>query len=297
MSSRLDVLKTYKLYIDGKFPRTESGRTMVVESGKGKVFAHLCKASRKDLREAVEAARKAQPGWAGATAYLRGQILYRIAEMLEGKKRELTESIEAVNARANSSKKVARPLDAEDEVLAAIDRLVCFAGWADKYAQVLGCNNPVAGPYYNFTAPEPSGVVAAIAPDEAPLLAFISLIAPALCAGNAVVAVASESNPVPAAVFAEACATGDVPGGVLNVLTGIRSELVPVIAAHRDIDAVHAANLSIEETTTLKQGAAENIKRVIVRSVPDWTDTADAHSPWRIEPLIDFKTMWHPASA
>ncbi|MBX3389006.1 MAG: aldehyde dehydrogenase family protein [Phycisphaeraceae bacterium] len=298
MSNRLDVLKTYKLYIDGKFPRTESGRTMIVESGggggrKGSVFAHLCKASRKDLREAVEAARKAQPGWAGATAYLRGQILYRIAEMLEGKKRELVEAIEAVGTK----KKSAKGIGAEEEVLASIDRLICFAGWADKYAQVLGCNNPVAGPYYNFTAPEPSGVVAVLAPDEAPLLAFVSLIAPALCAGNSVVALASEKNPVPAAVFAEACATGDVPGGVLNILTGVRSELLPIIAAHRDIDAIHAANMTVEETSTLKMGAAENIKRVVVRTVPDWLDTSDAHSPWRIEPLIDFKTMWHPASA
>lgn len=292
MATRLDVLKTYKLYIDGKFPRTESGRTMIVEGAKGKVFAHLCKASRKDLRETVEAARKAQPGWAGATAYLRGQILYRIAEMLEGKKQELVDSIDAAGRRAK-----AKTLDAHTEVLASIDRLVCFAGWADKYAQVLGCNNPVAGPYYNFTAPEPSGVVAVIAPDEAPLLAFVSLLAPAVCAGNAVVALASETNPVPAAVLAEACATGDVPGGVINILTGVRSELLPVIAAHRDIDAIHAANLTLEETTLLKQGAAENIKRVIVRTVPDWLDTADAHSPWRIEPLIDFKTMWHPASA
>ena len=162
---------------------------------------------------------------------------------------------------------------------------------------MLGCNNPVAGPYYNFTAPEPSGVVAVLAPDEAPLLAFVSLIAPAICAGNSVVALASEKNPVPAAVFAEACATGDVPGGVLNILTGVRSELLPVIAAHRDVDAIHAANLSVEETSALKLGAAENIKRVVVRSVPDWLDTSDAHSPWRIEPLIDFKTMWHPASA
>lgn len=298
MATRLDVLKTYKLYIDGKFPRTESGRTMIVESGgggggKGNVFAHLCKASRKDLREAVEAARKAQPGWAGATAYLRGQILYRIAEMLEGKKRELVEAIDAVGTK----KKGGKGVGAEEEVLASIDRLVCFAGWADKYAQVLGCNNPVAGPYYNFTAPEPSGVVAVLAPDEAPLLAFVSLIAPALCAGNSVVALASEKNPVPAAVFAEACATGDLPGGVLNILTGVRSELLPIVAAHRDIDAIHAANMSVEETTTLKMGAAENIKRVVVRSVADWLDTSDAHSPWRIEPLIDFKTMWHPASA
>jgi len=295
MAIRLDVLKTYKLYIDGKFPRTESGRTMVVEAGKGRVFAHLCKASRKDLREAVEAARRAQPGWANATAYLRGQILYRMAEMLEGKKRELIEAIEVIGLAKKS--KGAKPLDAEAEVLASIDRLVCFAGWADKYAQVLGCNNPVSGPFYNFTSPEASGVVGVIAPDEAPLLAFVSLIAPALCAGNAVVALASETNPVPGAVFAEACATGDVPGGVLNILTGVRSELLPIAAAHRDIDAIHAANMSVEETVTLKQGAAENIKRVVVRSVPDWMDTADAHSPWRIEPLIDFKTMWHPASA
>jgi acyl-CoA reductase-like NAD-dependent aldehyde dehydrogenase len=294
MAKRLEVQKTYKLYIGGSFPRSESGRSLVVERATGGVFAHLCRASRKDLREAVEAARKAQGAWAAATAYLRGQILYRVAEMLEGKKAELEQ---AIRECAGKGKGASRAIDAEAEVLAGIDRLVCFAGWADKYAQVLGCNNPVQGPYYNFTAPEPCGVVACVAPDEAPLLGLVSLIAPAVCAGNAVVALAGEQNPVPAAVFAEACATGDVPGGVINILTGLRQELLPVIAAHRDIDAIHAANLTLDETSLLKSGAAENIKRVAVRSVQDWLDERENHSPWRIEPLVDFKTMWHPASA
>lgn len=290
MSTRLEVAKTYKLSIDGKFPRSESGRSMIVKAADGSVFAHLCHASRKDLRDAVESARKALPGWSSATAYLRGQILYRIAEMLEGKRRELAEAIEV------GQKKVKKG-DADAEVTAAIDRLVCFAGWADKYSQVLGCNNPVQGPYYNFTSPEPTGVIACVAPDEAPLLGFVSLVAPAICAGNTVVALASTALPVPAAVLAEAAATGDVPGGVLNILTGFRPELLPFIAEHRDIDAVHAANLSSEETTLLRAGAAENLKRVVVHRNVDFYDDAACHSPRWIEGLVDFKTMWHPASA
>ncbi len=290
MSTRLDVTKTYKLYIDGKFPRSESGRSMIVKAADGSVFAHLCHGSRKDLRDAVESARKALPGWSGATAYLRGQILYRIAEMLEGKRRELAEAIEVGQKKPKKG-------EADAEVTASIDRLVCFAGWADKYSQVLGCNNPVQGPYYNFTSPEATGVIACVAPDESPLLGFISLVAPAICAGNTVVALASSTSPVPAAVLAEACATGDVPGGVLNILTGFRPELLPFIAEHRDIDAVHAANLSVEETTLLRAGVAENIKRVVVRTGVDFHDAAACHSPGWIEGLVDFKTMWHPASA
>lgn len=306
MSQRIDVLKTYKLYIDGKFPRTESGRTMVVSVGAAKKGAtatavHLCKGSRKDLRDAVEAARKAQPGWAGATAYLRGQILYRIAEMVEGKRRELAEAIESARtpdlSASRRSGSVAKKLSGDAEVTLAVDRLVHYAGWADKYAQVLGCNNPVAGPFYNFTVPEPTGVVAVVCPDGAPLLAMVSLLAPAICPGNAAVVVASERNPIPAAVFAEACATGDVPAGVINILTAERAELLPHLSSHRDLDAVVAANLPAEQAALLRKGSAENLKRVAVHDVADWTDAAACEHPWWIERTVEMKTMWHPAGA
>lgn len=306
MTDRLDVLKTYKLFIDGKFPRSESGRSMVVSTAAGPV--HLCLASRKDLRDAVEAARKAQPGWSAATAYNRGQVLYRMAEMLEGKKREFVEGIgegaKAPRHAGTKGKKAGTKGQrhgggtggAEQEVLAAIDRLVSYAGWADKYAQVLGCNNPVSGPFYNFTIPEPTGVIAVVAPDEAPLLGLVSLIAPVLCSGNTVIALASGVNPIPAAVLGEVSATSDVPAGVLNILTGQRGELLPHIAGHRDIDGVHAGGLNGEEAAMLRGGVAENLKRVRIVESSDWFDAAAAQSPWRIEPFVEMKTVWHPAS-
>ena len=291
--TRLDVLKTYKLYIDGQFPRSESGRTLEVKDAKGGTLAHVARGSRKDLRDAVEAARKAQTGWAGATAYLRAQIMYRMAEMMEGKRAEFASALAAVGGKpAKGRAKASKP----DEVSAAIDRLVHYAGWADKYAQVLGCNNPVSGPYYNFTITEPTGVVAVVAPDESPLLALVSLLAPAVCAGNTVVAVASAANPIPAAILGEVFATSDVPPGVINILTGDRAELIPFIAGHRDIDAVHAANLDAAQATTLREGAAENIKRVTTRDGVDWLDTNQCQSPWWIEPFVEMKTVWHPAS-
>jgi len=302
--ARLDVLKTYKLYIDGQFPRSESGRSTPVTDAKGKVLAHVAKASRKDLRDAVEAARKAQPGWQNATAYLRGQIMYRMAEMMEGKRAEFVEALESVGAakpakaagQAKSKAPRVRTLDADAEVTASIDRLVHYAGWADKYSQVLGCNNPVSGPFYNFTSTEPTGVVAVVAPDEAPLLALVSLIAPAVCAGNTLIAVSSGTNPIPAAVLGEVFATSDVPAGVVNILTGDRAELIPFIAGHRDIDAVHAANVSADHATTLRAGAAENVKRVTVRDGVVWTDNDQCQSPWWIESFVEMKTVWHPAS-
>lgn len=289
MSERITVLKTYKLFIDGKFPRSESGRSMEVRSRDGDV--HLCRASRKDLRDAVEAARRAQPGWAKATAYLRGQILYRIAEMLEGKRGELAAAIAATGAKGRKA------ITPADEVTLAVDRLVHYAGWADKYAQVLGCNNPVSGPFYNFTVPEPAGVVAAVCPDERPLLGLVSAVAPAVVSGNAVVAIASSTNPIPAAIFAEACATGDVPGGVINVLTGDRAELLPFVASHRDIDGVIAVNLTPAEGGVLRKGVAENLKRVSIHEGIDLSNKDACEHPWWIEPLVEMKTMWHPASA
>jgi acyl-CoA reductase-like NAD-dependent aldehyde dehydrogenase len=298
---RLDVLKTYKLYIDGQFPRSESGRSLPITDAKGKTLAHVARASRKDLRDAVEAARKAQPGWSAATAYLRGQIMYRMAEMMEGKRAEFIQALRATVRQSDSAtgRKKAGP---DAEVSAAIDRLVHYAGWADKYAQVLGCNNPVSGPFYNFTITEPTGVVAIVAPDGSPLLAIVSLLAPAVCAGNTVVAVASHANPLPGAILGEVFATSDVPAGVINILTADRAELLPHISAHRDIDAIHAANLTAEENTLLRTGTAENIKRVTCRGsagakdAVDWFDNDQCQSPWWIEPFVEMKTIWHPAS-
>lgn len=297
MTDRIDILKTYKMYIDGKFPRSESGRTMDVQRGDGKgLMAHACRGSRKDLRDAVEAARKAQPGWQNATPYLRGQILYRIAEMVEGKRSELASLIDAARPAAKRGARAGGPLFGEREVTLSVDRLVHYAGWADKYSQVLGCNNPVSGPYYNFTVTEPTGVVAVVAPDEAPLLALVSLLAPAVCSGNTVVALASGSNPLPALVLAEACATGDVPAGVVNVLSGERSELIKHIATHRDIDAVHAGNLPDADAAALRMGVAENLKRVTLHRGVDWRDVVACEHPWWIEPMVEFKTVWHPSS-
>lgn len=305
MPDRLDVLKTYKLFIGGAFPRSESGRSTPVLGPNAAILAHISKASRKDLREAVEAARKAQHGWAGATAYNRGQVLYRLAEMLEGKRAELATAIDAVAPATPAKPKGKKPAKTpapggEREVRVAIDRVVHYAGWADKYAQVLGCNNPVSGNYYNFTITEPTGVVAVIAPNPHPLLGLVSLIAPALCSGNAVVALASEANPLPALILAEACATCDLPDGVLNILTGEREELLPQFASHRDIDAILAAGLSHDQATLLRAGAAENLKRVHLKDIQgdalDWYNTSACENPWWIEPLVESKTVWHPAS-
>lgn len=298
MSERLDILKTYKLFIDGKFPRSESGRTTTILNSKGEPLAYTSKASRKDLREAVEAARRAQSGWASSTAYLRAQIVYRIAEMMEGRRAELVESLQSVGAptkKGATKRTSSKPLSASQEVTIAIDRVVHYAGWADKYAQVLGCNNPVAGPHYNFTVPEPTGVVAVIAPDQFPLLGMVSLLAPVMCSGNATVVLSGQRNPLPAVVFGEILATSDVPAGVVNILTADQAELIPFIAGHRDIDAVHAAATG-EVATTLRAGTAENIKRVVIRDGVDYTAN-ECESAWWIEPFVEMKTIWHPASA
>ncbi len=311
-TDRLDITKTYKLFINGQFPRSESGRSMpvTVSGGKGadgRVLAHVSHASRKDLRDAVESARAAQPKWASATAYNRGQVLYRLAEMMEGKKAELAAAIaevEGTKARTYGATKGKPKMASRQggieassraQVAGAIDRVVCFAGWADKYGQVLGCNNPVAGPYYNFTVPEATGIVGVIAPDSPSLLGLVSLVLPVLCSGNAVVALASEANPIPAAVLAEACATSDLPPGVVNLLTGKRDELVPHFASHREIMAIHAAGVSPEQARVLRGGVAENLKRVVVRDGPsiDWTSDG-CESPAWIESFVEMKTIWHP---
>ncbi|MCE7974836.1 MAG: aldehyde dehydrogenase family protein [Leptolyngbya sp. PLA1] len=289
MPERLDVLKTYKLFIDGKFPRSESGRSIEVKDRKGSVVAHASHASRKDLREAVEAARRAFPGWSGSSALLRGQILYRAAEMMEGKRAELAQALTAGRGSTGSRQ-------AQAEVSLAVDRLVHFAGWADKFSQVLGCHNAVAGPYYNFTFAEPTGVVCVVCPPVPPLLSLISLLAPVLCSGNTAVVIADAADPLSAAVLAEVIATSDFPAGVCNILTGDLDELVPFVATHRDIDGVHAAGLSGDLAKTLRAGVAENIKRTVVHSEVEW-DSAACESPWWIEPFLEMKTVWHPASA
>ncbi len=293
MTDRLEVAKTYKLFIAGTFPRSESGRSLLVAG------SHVARASRKDLRDAVEASRKAQAGWAAASAYNRGQVLYRMAEMMEGKRGEFAEALKASRKKGTkaSRHRGIQQGDLEKQVAASIDRVTCFAGWADKYAQVLGCHNPVAGPYYNFTVPEPTGVVGVIAPDEPGLLGLVSLLAPALCSGNAIVALGSEACPMAAAILGEACATSDVPAGVINILTGLREELVPHFASHRDIDAIHAAGMTPGEAKTLQEGVAENLKHVVVRDAVDWSDDDTCHSPAWIEPFVEMKTIWHPSAA
>jgi acyl-CoA reductase-like NAD-dependent aldehyde dehydrogenase len=263
MSKRLPVKKTYKLYIGGAFPRSESGRTYEAQG------QNVARASRKDARDAVQAARGAQSKWASATAYNRGQVLYRIAEMMEARVPEF-----------------AQLCSGKDEVHRAIDRWVWYAGFADKLSQVLGGTNPVAGPYFNFTIPEPTGVVATIAPDDPPLLGLVSRIAPVLTGGNAVVALASETQPLAAIELAEAIATSDVPGGVVNLLTGHRAELAPWLASHMDVNAIDvtgADGLRAE----LETAAAENVKRVIA-SKPD------SQSLYEISAFLELKTVWHP---
>jgi acyl-CoA reductase-like NAD-dependent aldehyde dehydrogenase len=261
--SRLPVKKTYKLYIGGAFPRSESGRTYEAQG------QNVARASRKDVRDAVQAARGAQPKWAGATAYNRGQVLYRIAEMMEARVSEFADLCSGT-----------------DEVHRAIDRWVWYAGFADKLSQVLGGTNPVAGPYFNFTIPEPTGVVAVLVPDEPPLLGLVSRIAPALTGGNAVVAVASETQPLAAIELAEAIATSDVPGGVVNLLTGRRSELAPWLASHMDVNAIDLTGAD-GLRGDLERAAAENVKRVVVGK-------PDTQSLYEISAFLELKTVWHP---
>jgi acyl-CoA reductase-like NAD-dependent aldehyde dehydrogenase len=261
--SRLPVRKTYKLFIGGEFPRSESGRTYLAEG------QNVARASRKDVRDAVRAARSAQLGWAAATAYNRGQVLYRVAEMLEAR-----------------GKDFAALCSGKAEVERSIDRVVWYAGWADKLAQVVGSSNPVAGPYFNFTVPEPTGVVGVLAPDEPPLVGLVSRLAPVLVGGNAAVVIASEPRPLAAVELAEVLATADVPGGVVNILTGFRAELAPVLAAHMDVNALDLGSLD-GDARELERLAAENVKRV-VHGAPD------AQSPWEIAAFLELKTVWHP---
>jgi len=278
MSKRIDVKKTYKLFIGGAFPRTESGRTYEVKNLHGVFIANPCLASRKDLKDAVVAARAAQTGWSQATAYNRGQILYRIAEMLEGRRDQFASEISELTG--------VTPKKAQDEVEASIDLLVWYAGWTDKISALDGATNPVAGPYYNFTIPEALGVVGFIAPKKPALLGFVAGIAPIIAGGNTVIALASESAPLPAMSLAEVIATSDVPAGVVNILTGKSAELAPWFASHMDIDGLDISGLEAKLVTEIKKGGAQNLKRI--------HSFKEVSSPARILAFMESKTVWHP---
>lgn len=285
--SRLDVRKTYKLYIGGKFPRSESGRYLSAKSARGEHLDNFSHASRKDFRDAVTAARGAVEGWSKASAYNRGQILYRAAEMLQNRSAELVTEI------ARSTDKGAAV--AGREVTATIDRLVHYAGWTDKYSQVFGSVNPVASSHFNFTTPEPTGVVVVLAPDEPPMIGLVSLMAPVILSGNAAVVVPSEKFPLPSVAFAEILATSDLPGGVVNILTGKRAELVPHIASHMDVNAIVDGTGDGELATKLRTGTSTNLKRYTNRSMAtvDWFG-GKAEDPYWILDTVEFKTAWHP---
>jgi acyl-CoA reductase-like NAD-dependent aldehyde dehydrogenase len=283
-NGRLAVRKTYKLYIGGAFPRSESGRSYVVTDHKERFLANAALASRKDARDAVSAARKAFPGWSRATAYNRGQVLYRVAELMEGRRAQFTAEVraaEGLSARA-----------AEAVINAAIDRWIWYAGWSDKVAQVRGSANPVAGPYFNFSKPEATGVVAVLAPAESSLLGFISVLAPAIVTGNTVVALASETRPLPAITLSEILATSDVPGGVVNILTGRTVEIAPWLASHMDVNAIDITGAPAGLAPDLAAAAAGNLKRIVgLAMADDWTQSPDLD---RMLTYLETKTVWHP---
>jgi acyl-CoA reductase-like NAD-dependent aldehyde dehydrogenase len=264
-SNRLPVKKTYKLYLGGAFPRSESGRTYEVQG------ANVARSSRKDVRDAVRAARGAVGKWSSMTAYNRGQVLYRVAEMLEARTHDFAELV-----------------GDEGEVNRAVDRVVWYAGWADKFAQLIGTSNPVAGPYFNFTVPEPTGVVGVVAPEQPALLGLVSRVVPAMVGGNAVVVLASESQPLAAIELAEVLATSDVPGGVVNILTGHKGETAPILAGHMDVNALDLAGADGSvDVAELERLASNNVKRVVRGS-------ADGQSPWEVASFLELKTVWHP---
>ncbi|PYK75936.1 MAG: aldehyde dehydrogenase [Verrucomicrobia bacterium] len=283
-TTRLAVQKTYKLFIGGKFARGESGRIIAARDAEGKVLANYCRASRKDFRDAVRAARNAVAGWTKCSAYLRGQILYRAAEMLEMRRRELESELSRVDSSAARARR---------EVTATIDRLVYYAGWTDKFSQVLGSVNPVATSHFNFTIPEPTGVVVALTPDEPALLGLVSIIAPIIASGNSVVALASAANALAPLTFSEIIATSDLPGGVFNLLAGDSAELAPHFASHMDVNAIVDASKDEKIGAELQAGAAVNVKRYIRREVPNYF-ARHAENPYWILDTVEMKTAWHP---
>lgn len=276
--SRVAVRKTYKLYMDGGFPRSESGRSYEVTGADGSFLANAVRASRKDVRDAVVAARKATSGWASLTAYNRGQILYRVAEMMEARRSDLVDVVAASEGKRGAAK----------QVDVSIDAWVWYAGWCDKIVQVAGNLNPVAGPYFNISAPEPTGVVAIVAPEEPSLAGLVARLAPVLCGGNSCVVVASEAHPLPAIELAECLATSDVPGGVVNVLTGHKTELAPVVAGHLDVDALCVDGVAADALEEIERVAANNVKRVV---------RVGSAGPDAITAFMDVKTVWHPKGA
>jgi acyl-CoA reductase-like NAD-dependent aldehyde dehydrogenase len=282
---RVEVKKTYKLFVAGAFPRSESGRSYVVESHDGRFLANAAWASRKDVRDAVTAARAAFKGWSGATAYNRGQVLYRVAELLEDRRDQFVSAVR--DAEGATARAAGRQVDA------AIDRWVWYAGWTDKVAQVAGSSNPVAGPYFNFSMPEPTGVIGLVAPLDSSLLGLVSVIAPAIAVANTVVVVVDERRPIPAVTLAEVLATSDVPGGVVNLLTGPADELVPVLAAHRDVDGLDLAGAEPALAGAAEAAGATNIKRV-ARRVADGHDWARDPGTSRLLRFVETKTVWHP---
>ena len=285
--ARIDVRKTYKLYIGGAFPRSESGRTYVVTDAKGRFLANASSASRKDARDAVQAARKAFGGWSGRTPYNRGQVLYRVAEVLEGRRAQFAEEVQR-------SEGVTRR-QADTAVDASVDRLVWYAGWADKIAQVVGATNPVAAPYFNFSVPEPTGVVAALAPQRSSLLGLVSVVAPIVVTGNTCVVTAAAERPLPAITLSEVLATSDVPGGVVNILTGSLADTVPWLASHMDVNALDLTGAAGDpvHAAQLEEAAADNLKRVLraPAAEPDWTADPGLE---RITAFLETKTVWHP---
>ncbi|MGY1437637.1 aldehyde dehydrogenase family protein [Streptomyces reniochalinae] len=285
---RLAVLKTYKLYVGGKFPRSESGRVYEVTDGKGQWLANAPLASRKDARDAVVAARKAFGGWSGATAYNRGQILYRIAEMLEGRREQFAAEVAAAEGLSKAKAQAATD--------AAIDRWVWYAGWSDKLAQVVGGANPVAGPFFNLSTPEPTGVVAVLAPQRSSLLGLVSVLAPVLVGGNTAVVVTSRDAPLPALSLAEVLATSDLPGGVVGVLSGDTAEIARPLAAHQDVNAIDLAGAEGGLAAELEAAAAENLKRVLrpTAGPADWTADPGLE---RMTAFLETKTVWHPVGA
>ncbi|MFC0544357.1 aldehyde dehydrogenase family protein [Kutzneria chonburiensis] len=283
MSDRISVAKTYKLYIGGAFPRSESGRSYPVTDSRGGFLANAAQGSRKDARDAVGAARKAFPGWSGATAYNRGQVLYRVAELLEGRREQFVAEVAASEGTKRG----------EALVDAAIDRWVWYAGWTDKIASVFGASNPVAGPYFSFSVPEPTGVVAVLAPQTSSLLGLVSVVAPVIAAGNTCVVVASQDRPLPAITLSEVLATSDVPGGVVNVLTGRTAEIAPWLAAHADVNALDLTGAPDAIKADLERAAAGTVKRLVRggRGEPDWSREPDVS---RMRAVLETKTVWHP---
>jgi acyl-CoA reductase-like NAD-dependent aldehyde dehydrogenase len=281
-ADRLGVRKTYKLYIGGEFPRTESGRSYEVFAAHGELLANACRGTRKDVRDAVRAARKALPDWSSRTAFNRGQVLYRIAELLEGRRDQFIAEVMA--AEGHGRQRATRLVDA------AIDRWVWYAGWADKFSQMHGSVNQVAGSYFNFSVPEPTGVVAVVAPAQSGLLGLVSVLAPVIATGNAAVVVASEARPLAAITLTEVLATSDVPAGVVNVLTGRTAELAPVLAAHMDVNAIDLTGVGQAARAELERLAADNVKRVFAAE-EDWAAAPDRR---RMLAFLETKTVWHP---